>query len=1017
MQRIVELNDITKRGINENSIVPVCDGIEKYVKFDMTVNRETVSEFSRFFLRFLDRVFGEDTTGCVVDTSTWVRGDKGGWLRIASNRRIYSVGSVTAGSHTLVAAEDELLRLLAPSSPLFSSFVLEYRQREYELDSTLLPESVRAALTGSPLGMCVATFGAEFLEAWFRSRGAKQTRSSRAPAEAPTALLLEPYEYFLVCMLRHPVAAPDANVAASALTMFQGRSSGRVAEDMVRGSNFLRLFQRYLTHYIPDADALTTAGSLYPKTTPRKAAASPVLRRTANATRSPHAASPNPASMGGTSGASRNLELFLSLCGCELMQRAVVARRSFGLVTQNFPHRAHLFQYDEWGNPLHPPPLTVVVLNADAEAAAGAVNGTPPWCPSVDCLQATYLLVKRALTCGRETTTDLAAHFERASSGAMKQYLEQLCNQQRGGYAAMQGSNGRVVGAVASLWNDKDKGDARFVGAAASWCGTVALQRLQQPLYDMLRSIFFHCNAVPHAILCHAVELWLMVVQPWKHCADNAGGSMFTEVWRPYVVANFHFYSTLLCILLQSLSGSTGLGRQLNYSVKDADSLRLINYVDSALDQLFGGSAGGSLLDLLDSCGLGLRDLLRSCAGLAGASAGASSYPSSPNVSINASTVAGDDQSMSPVETFVMASHHRLLYPDPTVLTDLGDCGVIVSISESCTGFVNKFYEILASLRVAYSVSASTNAQGRAGDHWFENFMRSLVGVGPVDTEAAKTTALDKNSQRLDTIARNIASRLRYCDKDPGSYAQYETVCEAAAAPSRATQSTDSAVSFARRQRVVDLHLPASYFDNDVDRDVTGRLTAAGRAQLLGGQRGCVKALVRAAGDGLDLPLGLYEVRWLARLLVSWSKSLNAKYNLPREKAYALVSWEDCYYYLFFYHSPANSRSARGLPWLDRWLQIPTAVSDGFRFNLRWMGNLRVAIAGAVVMAMVSSWLTALALWWTVWGTESLLNVRVGEGFDAMDAAGAVAMASLVLMSASLGGLFYEGRFDSVYAR
>lgn len=992
----------------------------------MTINRETVSEFSRFFLRFLDRVFGEDTTGCVVDASAWLRGDKGGWLRIATSRRIFYVG--TGDSRTLVSAEENLLRLLSPASTLFSCFVLEYRQREYELDLTLLPESVRAALMGYPLSPCIDTFGTEFLEIWFRSRGAKQSRSTgdRGQAETPTSLLLEPFEYFLVCMLRHPVAAPDVGVAVAAPAIFQQRSAARAGDDMIRGSNFLRLLQQYLCLYIPDEDAVTLTGSgtHSTKNTPTKTAASPVLRRSANATRSPAARNgPNPTSLfATTSGPGRNLELFLALCCCELMQRAVVVRRCFELVPQNIPHLANRFQYSEMGSTLHPSPLTVIVLNADSgsssfEGSVGSssVQGIPAWCPTVDSLQAIYLLVKRALTSGRQSAADLATHFECASSGPMKQHLDQLCSQQRGGYAAMLGSQGRLLGAVASLWSDKDRGDVRFVSASPSWCGTVVLQRLQQPIFDLLRCLFFHCNSVPHTVLCHAIELWLMVVQPWKHCGGSCGGSSYTDVWRPFVIANFHMYTTLLCLLLQTLSGAAGLGRQLNYSVKDGDSLRLLNYIDSALAQLFGGSAGGNLLDLLDNCGMGLRDLLRCC--------------TSTNVSVNLSTshvhaagttTPGTDveaQSLSAVELFVLASHHRLLYPDPTVLTDLSDCGVIVSISNTCAGFVGKLYEILATLRVAYGISATAGIDGHEDDNWMANILRSLVGVGPVDAGSNKSAVLDKNSQRLDAIAHNIATVLRFCDKDVGSFAHYEAMCSAAATPSRGTQQTDSEASFVRRQRVVDMHLPASYFDNDVDRDVDGRMTNAGRVQLIDGERRCVPALVRVTKDSLDLPLGMYEVHWLTRLLISWSKALNVRHGLPREGGYTTVSWEDCYYFLFFYHSSLNSRAVQRLPWLDRWLQIPTAINKGFRINLRWLGNVRVAILGATLMAMLVGYVLVIVFWWSLWGSDSAFRPVAVDRLSVFDAAAVGAMVALVVIFGSLGGLLYKGRFDSVYTR
>jgi hypothetical protein len=95
---------------------------------------------------------------------------------------------------------------------------------------------------------------------------------------------------------------------------------------------------------------------------------------------------------------------------------------------------------------------------------------------------------------------------------------------------------------------------------------------LQLPLFDMLR-VLFHSTARDGRSsmggagrntqsLCLAIELWLLYIQPWSAPAIAAGAGshrsqekrLFAEKWRPYVVLNLHFYTTLLACFLRMMA-------------------------------------------------------------------------------------------------------------------------------------------------------------------------------------------------------------------------------------------------------------------------------------------------------------------------------------------------------------------------------------------------------------------------------------------------------------------------------
>ena len=178
----------------------VCDGIEKFIKYDLTVNKNALNEFSRLFLKLLDRVLGEYTTGYIniIDSKNWVKGDNGGWMRVinrntkcnstssnttaaTTNNNVPMTGSnvlnnmrarIATASNAIPTAssissstsitnvpppDERLITLLSPDSILLDIFIFHYRQRECEMNIELLPQKIKAILNNSPLRNAFAT--------------------------------------------------------------------------------------------------------------------------------------------------------------------------------------------------------------------------------------------------------------------------------------------------------------------------------------------------------------------------------------------------------------------------------------------------------------------------------------------------------------------------------------------------------------------------------------------------------------------------------------------------------------------------------------------------------------------------------------------------------------------------------------------------------------------------------------------------------------------------------------------
>lgn len=121
------------------------------------------------------------------------------------------------------------------------------------------------------------------------------------------------------------------------------------------------------------------------------------------------------------------------------------------------------------------------------------------------------------------------------------------------------------------------------VGGAGA-CLTPSVTVLRRPLYEFLRLVFSRApiGLSPTAFLA-ITDVWLAYIQPWccRRWADvKTSGVLppqtkaegYTPEWESYVLANYHFYTTLLGVFVER-------ARELDFSGADERTLSLLDRV------------------------------------------------------------------------------------------------------------------------------------------------------------------------------------------------------------------------------------------------------------------------------------------------------------------------------------------------------------------------------------------------------------------------------------------------------
>eukprot|EP01041_Mallomonas_annulata_P011770 gene11770-24674_t len=208
-------------------IPQVCKEIKQLITAEIAISSSGSSGAETFYGTLpilLDRIFGEDTTLCAVNPS-WIKGDRGGWLRMTfgiRNDQLASFShlswsqvhdknnrfekSLLQKAYGLSNAAADLIELLSPHGDIFN-FITRLR-RDYEMKLEMLPrktqlhllrcseyEAVKTSLYGGYDGL---------IKVIDTIRVPTTQNATSTSTSIPTSVKLEPLIYFFICLIRYP---------------------------------------------------------------------------------------------------------------------------------------------------------------------------------------------------------------------------------------------------------------------------------------------------------------------------------------------------------------------------------------------------------------------------------------------------------------------------------------------------------------------------------------------------------------------------------------------------------------------------------------------------------------------------------------------------------------------------------------------------------------------------------------------------------------------------------------------
>jgi hypothetical protein len=488
-----------------------------------------------------------------------------------------------------------------------------------------------------------------------------------------------------------------------------------------------------------------------------------------------------------------------------------------------------------------------------------------------------------------------------------------------------------------------------------------ALSIMQQPLFDMIRTIFNKAQQFTGSdrdMYALAVEVWLLYLQPWRAPAlargtpldkiekapEMYGAAYDRDTWLPYVASNLHFYTTLLACFMQSCS-------KVDLSVTEDSGmvhLLLLEKVLMAFDAFkddvdmltadfrawypsrsrdaYGGGGGGR-------GGYGNNTPFRSPAQSRHTTPRHTHNNSAGGSSSSSSSSAVGARGQTPIGLLaaIRAQHHSL-FPDPAIDRDVPYCG-IVAVSEYCAEEAQKLISTLhVAMRDVNSRKGGAAALESAADvldhllgikHWGlgQNFtitrlVKGLSSAGQVFSTAGQVASNAVLSERLKHDVKKIDS-LVHCGVPSAISPRFG----GAGWNDGATVSSDGPGSSGGGGGGYGLH-----------DEITGQLTPQARQKLRSGHKLNVDDL-RWFDDVLLMPYCSYEVHTLALFFIDLSQRLNQKYGLPAHQPAARWPWKRVFSQL---HQIALLEDATiGEKALE--------ARQLFRFNLRFLAGVRVA--------------------------------------------------------------------------
>lgn len=398
---------------------------------------------------------------------------------------------------------------------------------------------------------------------------------------------------------------------------------------------------------------------------------------------------------------------------------------------------------------------------------------------------------------------------------------------------------GSIGGGSAHGYSHGYGGSHMAPGGSSGSCLTPSVTVLRRPLYEFFRLVFSRApiGLSPTAFLA-ITDVWLAYIQPWScrrwaECkvtttaTEASASEEYTPAWESYVLANYHFYTTLLGAFVER-------AKELDFSGADVRNVSLLDRVLSVYN--------GELLSLLRRASqhfeksqpyhvpFGRTNSFGS-GGVGGSVRG------------KTRSIADSDDDLSSAQSHVLTFYSKAL----------GIECVPVTLHDSFHRDAERLFDRLwSSAPLGGETSASPASAG--GKDFYDNVSSVFRSAGSTTTSSKKPA-----EKFLETVQR-LSRMLR-----------------------RVFEISDAYVASTAHSRSSAGALPATGLESlDPSRDsrFTHLLSRRGIYQLKNGLRLCSPDSVQYLGDPMLRPICTFEIPLLVRLSYRFSTWLNAQLGL-----------------------------------------------------------------------------------------------------------------------------------------
>ena len=519
--------DVICKEINERA---------KQVKQHLS-SRRPPDIFFVFCMKLFDRVFGENTTLCECPGGWIPSYDKNGWLKklspgasssLRSSGEYYppSYASPASSYVSSSGSSDGLNKLIATLSGDLL-YVLMECNKTFEATVSMLPKKTQWYLLRDPIYHAVESelFHLQKSSMFLLKHPLPMQRIGTTIHPATLPITLDAFEYFLVCLLRYPT-----------IVMIDEKSNA-VGEpkDWLKTNAYLGLLKKFIDVLLDSSKMQvhtpgSSSSSSSSSSSGSRSGNMPLTMKTPVGAGKSYASTPGSGTSPGGSLSvnvdikhpSLHARLFLTLAVEYWIDTAKLVRHHGEYLkylhektsTRKVgPQGTHLIRHTGIDHEQYDSSTVTLLLDTGKNYL--------PW--TLSTLQASYVLVQKLLSDAtlslqyKAVSDTISSEIRRRHSTSSPSHLLS--------------SNGG---------NRMDE---------LSPCPP-CMEIVQQPLYDMLRCIF---NQGGEMVSCTtfglAVDLWLLYIQPWK---QQTSDKEYSNIWRTYVAANLHFYSTLLACFLKT---------------------------------------------------------------------------------------------------------------------------------------------------------------------------------------------------------------------------------------------------------------------------------------------------------------------------------------------------------------------------------------------------------------------------------------------------------------------------------